>query len=220
MGRLTRPLHVPYSFGLPYSYTTPTGTRPMSSGQVGQSGWWLLQWLGWLDLLPYYLAAVHQGRRIFWGIFRTNSTIEIDPNRDSIPIFRSLEHRFTTSRELPSSARLRPLRGFPVGLRKLILLAVYSSDHHMWGTKLKLVSASIISIQNITPSMARAGQFSWKRTKNSLKVELRNAFTLMLFAKLLIVATCIWLQTIGSAPGKSFMTRRDTSTSLGRVNFA
>ena len=31
MGRLTRPLHVPYSFGLPYSYTIPSGTRPTSS---------------------------------------------------------------------------------------------------------------------------------------------------------------------------------------------
>ena len=31
MGRLTRPLHVPYSFGLPYSYTIPSGTRPTSN---------------------------------------------------------------------------------------------------------------------------------------------------------------------------------------------
>ena len=27
---LTRPLHVPYLFGLPYSYTIPSGTRPTS----------------------------------------------------------------------------------------------------------------------------------------------------------------------------------------------
>ena len=30
VGRLTRPLHVPYSLGLPYSYTTRTNTRPTS----------------------------------------------------------------------------------------------------------------------------------------------------------------------------------------------
>ena len=29
--RPTRPLPVPYSIGLPYSYTTPPGTHPMSS---------------------------------------------------------------------------------------------------------------------------------------------------------------------------------------------
>ena len=31
IGRLARPLHVPYSFALPYSYTTPSGTRPTST---------------------------------------------------------------------------------------------------------------------------------------------------------------------------------------------
>ena len=31
MERLTRPLHVPYSIGLPYSYTTPSCTRPTSN---------------------------------------------------------------------------------------------------------------------------------------------------------------------------------------------
>ena len=38
----------------------------------------------------------------FWGIFASNSIIEFDPNRDSIPIFGSLQHRFTTFGELQS----------------------------------------------------------------------------------------------------------------------
>ena len=37
MARLTRPLHVPYSFGLPYSYTIPSGTRPTSNCKANKS---------------------------------------------------------------------------------------------------------------------------------------------------------------------------------------
>ena len=36
----------------------------------------------------------------FRGIFAPNSIIEFDPHRDSIPIFGSLQYRFTTTREL------------------------------------------------------------------------------------------------------------------------
>ena len=46
------------------------------------------------------LRKREEGSPNFWGIFASNSIIEFDQNRDSIPIFGSLRHRFTTTREL------------------------------------------------------------------------------------------------------------------------
>ena len=51
----------------------------------------------------FQLTACTLGQPNFWGIFRTNSIIEFDPNRDSIPIFGSLGNRFTTTRERRST---------------------------------------------------------------------------------------------------------------------
>ena len=123
------------------------------------------------------------GQPNFSGIFASNSIIEFDPNRDSIPIFGSLGHRFTTPRELGSSAGLSPYKGWLARLTKLILLAIYSSNHHMWGIKSKLVTPTFIFMQNITPWVIRAGQFLWKRTKNSLKVWMRPPIKLILLPK-------------------------------------
>ena len=50
----------------------------------------------------YALCTVQYGSRNFLGILDSNSTIEFDPKRDSIPIFGSLQHHFTTTRELPN----------------------------------------------------------------------------------------------------------------------
>ena len=47
-----------------------------------------------------FVASYTVGQPKFWGDFASNSIIEFDPNRDSIPIFGSLQRHLTTTQEL------------------------------------------------------------------------------------------------------------------------
>ena len=54
--------------------------------------------LRYLKKYPWMHDALGQAK--FLGILESNSTIEFDPKHDSISIFGSLRHCFTTTREL------------------------------------------------------------------------------------------------------------------------
>ena len=62
LARLTRPLHVPYSIALPYSYTIPSGTRPTSTCRRNQSAY---LWRGRGHLLGFGLFLLKVSNLVF-----------------------------------------------------------------------------------------------------------------------------------------------------------
>ena len=86
----TGSLFTVYNFGLETRLQRPNLRELMLTILLKSNG--RLNWAG----------GGEQGSRNFWRILESNSTIEFDPKHDFIPVFGSLQHRYTTTQELRS----------------------------------------------------------------------------------------------------------------------
>ena len=66
MGWLTRPYSIPYSIGLPYSYTIPSGTRPTSNLRSKVTELGRFKEVRFFQNSPYFINAntLHQRSKL------------------------------------------------------------------------------------------------------------------------------------------------------------